>query len=209
MNENKSIAAQSALYAVIAGAVVCFALYFLSSWFFEAKQNQTLVKSAELGNSSKGDLVFPVGSKVPNVEFEEMVTGSEYVLAKDPAPIRIVNFWASWCEPCVEEFSSFSRLIKQFQGEISFVGINEDKTEAEAREFLKAFKADFKGLSGVYFGYDKEKFYSKQYGILALPESFLIDGEGKLIRRVSGYESWDSPGAIAYFKSLLEKAKVK
>ncbi len=206
MSKNKSsLFASSAVLAVLIGAVVCFLLYFFSAWFFKAKQNQTLVKSSELGNSSKGDLVFPVGSTMPDLSFIELKNGITYSLSSDESSIKIVNFWASWCEPCVEEFSSFANLIKEFNGRVSFVGINEDKSVDEAKEFLQAFKNDFKGLEKVYFGFDENQVFSKKYGILALPESFIVNGKGKLIRRVSGYENWDSEGAKEYFRSLLNK----
>lgn len=208
MNKSNSAFLKSALYAGVAGAVVALSLYWLSSWFFEAKTQQTLIKSTELGGKALGgELVFPVGAEVPGVSFKEMSTKAVYDLNKDENPIKIINFWASWCEPCVEEFSSFARLIRELNGEASFVGINEDQSVADAKDFLKAFSTDFKGLEAVYFGYDEGKQWSKQYGILALPETFLVDRDGKLIRRISGFEKWDAPAAVVYFKALIEKSK--
>lgn len=205
MTNLKVIVAKSTIYAGLLGALVALILYILSTWFFDAKNKQTLIQSTDLDHSSGGEVVFPVGIKLPEIEFKGLFSGQRYVLNADPAQVRVVNFWASWCEPCVEEFSSFARLIRKFEGKVSFVGINEDKTVEEAEEFLKAFAVDFKGLSGVYFGFDEGKQLFEQYGILALPESFLIDSKGQLIRRVSGFEKWDSQGAIGYFQMLIEK----
>lgn len=205
MNGFKSIIAKSALSAALLGAVVAMGLYILSTWFFKAKNKQTLIQSTELGTALGGDVVFSIGAKLPEVRFKDLSSGVQYVLKNDKAPLRVLNFWASWCEPCVEEFSSFARLVRKFDGKISFIGINEDKTVEDAQEFLKAFASDFQGLSSAHFGYDKGKVLSDKYGILALPETFLIDPEGKLIRRISGFEKWDDPGAITYFQSLVDK----
>ncbi len=205
MNSLRSTTVKSAVYASLLGALVALVLYVLSTWFFNAKNKQTLIQSTELGKVSDGEVVFPIGAQMPELSFADMSSQETYTLSKDPLKIKIVNFWASWCEPCVEEFSSFARLIRKFEGRISFVGVNEDKSVDIAKEFLEAFSVDFKGLTGVYFGFDEGKALSDRYGILALPESFLIDPDGKLIRRVSGFEKWDSPGAIEYFESLLKK----
>lgn len=207
MSSLRSAVIKSAVYAICLGALVALVLYFLSTWFFQAKNNQTLIKATELGNISGGERVFPVGAVMPEVQFEVMGSTESYSLKTDSAPVKIVNFWASWCEPCVEEFSSFARLVRELDGEVSFVGVSEDKTYDEAAEFLKAFSSDFKGLKNIYFGFDKDKFFSGKYGILALPETFLVDSKGKLIRRVSGFEKWDSPSAVEYFKALVQKNK--
>ncbi len=209
MSNFKSRIAKSAVSAVVIGALVAAGLYVLSTWFFNAKNKQTLIQSTELGTALGGERVFPIGAKLPSFEFEDLLSGHEYIFEEDPAPLKVVNFWASWCEPCVEEFSSFARLIKKFEGRLSFVGISEDKTVQGAKEFLRAFNVDFKDLEGVYFGYDEGKVLSDKFGILALPETFLVDSEGKLIRRVSGFEKWDAPGAIEYFRSLIEQQEQK
>jgi thiol-disulfide isomerase/thioredoxin len=202
---NRSAFLKSAVAAVVVGALVAIALYLLSEWFFNAKNNQTLIKATELGNVSGGEKVFPVGADLPDVAFDLMSEEGKYVMSKDSNPVKIVNFWASWCEPCVEEFSSFARLLKALDGKVSFIGINEDKTAQEGMEFLKAFSSDFNGLDHVYFGYDTDKQLSNQYGILALPETFIVNRQGKLIRRVSGFEQWDSAPAKKYFLDLIEQ----
>lgn len=198
----------SVVLAVALGGGIALGLYGLSKWFFKAKNKQTLIKSTELGNEGSGDVVWAVGAKLPEVSFKRLSKGSEYVLSGDPAPIKIVNFWASWCEPCVEEFSSFARLLGQIDAEdISFVGVNEDSSEEAALEFLKAFDHDFKNIPNAYFGYDNEKALSKKYGVLALPETFIVNRKGELVRRVSGFENWDTPQAVKYFKQLIERAR--
>lgn len=210
MSKTPVTALKSISFALVIGSALAYGLYMASNSFFSAKNKQTLIKATELGQTSSGDVVFPIGASLPNVRFEILnSSGGNYDLEKDRSTLKIVNFWASWCEPCVEEFSSFARLLKEFNGEISFVGVSEDKTEQDAKDFLKAFSGDFKNLEKVYFGYDQNKKHSILYGLLALPESFIVDQDNKLVRRVSGFEKWDSKEAVGYFKKLIEDQKNK
>lgn len=206
MSKSKKPFFKALFYALFFGGLIAFLLYWASSLFFETKSLQTLIKSPDLGQSGSGEQIWPIGSQMPEVEFKGLRSSKVYSLSQDPAPLKIINFWASWCEPCVEEFSSLGRLMEQFdEGQISFVGISEDKTREEAQEFIAAFSEDFQGLSDVHFGFDQDKFFSKKYGVLALPETFLLDKKGKLLRRVSGFEVWDAKSAVDYIQKLIDK----
>lgn|GEM_PF-2182881 len=208
MNKPKKTAILSILLALVFGAALATVLYKASDQFFSAKRAQTQVKTSELGKVSSGEMVFPIGTEVPNIKFDSLTKdGVSYDMEKDLNTLKVVNFWASWCEPCVEEFSSFARLLEQLDGEVTFVGVSEDKTIKDAKDFLKAFDADFQNLENVHFGFDFEKKDSSNYGLLALPESFIINSENKLVRRVSGFEQWDTKEAVAYFKKLIKDQK--
>lgn len=210
MSKSKTAVLKSVVLALIVGTGLAFVLYKGSEVFFSAKRKQTLVKNIELGQEGSGELVFPVGSQMPNISFKALSgTGGVYDLQKDKSALKIINFWASWCEPCVEEFSSFARLLKKTKEPVAFVGVSEDKTLKDAKDFLKAFSGDFKDLENVHFGFDDNKKHSLKYGLLALPESFIVDANNKLIRRVSGFERWDSKEAIDYFNHLIDEQKKK
>lgn len=207
MIKPKKTAFISISLALIVGTSLAAVLYKASDNFFSAKRKQTLIKTSELGKVSSGEVVFPIGAQVPNIKFKAVLDngGGPYDMAKDPNSLKIVNFWASWCEPCVEEFSSFARLLGKVKGEVSFVGVSEDKTLKDAQDFLKAFDSDFKNLKSVHFGFDADKTHSSNYGLLALPESFIIDADNKLVRRISGFEQWDTKEAVEYINKLIEK----
>jgi len=208
MNKPKKTAFISISLALVAGTALALVLYKASDEFFSAKRQQTLVKTTELGASSSGEVVFPIGAEVPNITFDSISGGVPYDMEADKSSLKIVNFWASWCEPCVEEFSSFARLLGEMNGDVAFVGVSEDKTLTDAKDFLKAFNSDFQSLDHVYFGYDTDKKYSKAYGLLALPETFIVDADNKLLRRISGFERWDTKQAVDYFKKLVQKQKI-
>lgn len=203
-----SIWVKSLVAAVFFGALVGAALYFFSERFFAAKNLQTLLKDSEL-KSSSSDVVLVVGQKVPNLDLVDFRNDKPYSIESVGAESDIVflNFWSSTCEPCVEEFTSFARLLKKFDGRVSFIGLSEDSTEEEAKDFLLAFKSDFSTMKGVYFSFDKTKSFANQFGVLALPETFILNSKGELLKRVTGFEVWDSPEAIKFIESLIEREK--
>jgi len=192
--------------ALILSFVVSFGLYYFSDRFFQAKNKQTMIKSAELGTSSdNADVVLPIGKNVPDFELEDVLADVETSkrLLADTKTIKIINFWASWCEPCVEEFSSFARLIKDYEGEISFYGVGQDDSKEESKTFIKAFNSEFAGISNIYFLFDADKAAAKSYGVLALPETFIIDANGKLLKRITGFFDWDQKQVRVFFDRVL------
>lgn len=192
--------------ALILSFLVSFGLYYFSDRFFQAKNKQTMIKSAELGTSAdNADVVLPIGKNVPDFELADVLAEVEINrrLLADTKTVKIINFWASWCEPCVEEFSSFARLVKDYEGEISFYGVGQDDSREESKTFIKAFNSEFKDISNIYFLFDVNKKTAKTYGVLALPETFIIDANGKLLKRITGFFDWDQDQVRVFFNKML------
>lgn len=196
--------------SVFCGTLVAFSLYYFSEAFFKAKNKQTLIKSSDLGNDPNAEIILPVGEQVPDFTLLELTTLKSVTLKEDTTSVKIINFWASWCEPCVEEFSSFARLMEKFDetGKLKFYAVGEDEDKAVSKNFLKAFSSDFDEVNQAFFFHDKGKAVSKTYGVLALPETFIVAPNGTLIRRVTGFENWDTEQAINYFSELIKKYTV-
>lgn len=115
--------------------------------------------------------------------------------------VVIVNFWASWCNPCVEEFPSMIKLVESLGGDVIVLAVSTDDEEKDIHAFMKAFGLPRPGFEVLW---DKNKSVMNTYGVNKIPESFLIGRDGKLVRKVLGIENWASPDAIDYFKQLLK-----
>ena len=137
---------------------------------------------------------------VPDFTLEKM-DGSPFKMSENEGTITIVNFWASWCNPCVEEFPSMLKLVEHFGGKLRVIAISTDDDKKDILVFLKAFGLPKPGFDVVW---DKNKDVMKRYGIEKVPESFLIGKDGKLIRKVLGIENWISNGAIDYFQQMID-----
>ena len=113
--------------------------------------------------------------------------------------IVILSFWATWCEPCVEEFPSFIKLLDAFPEKVVVVAISHDDEEGDVKQFVGAFKGFRKNL---ILTMDKKKALSRAFGVDRLPEGFIFDGQGKLRKKIIGIQDWATPNAIQFFKSL-------
>jgi len=113
--------------------------------------------------------------------------------------VVILSFWATWCEPCVEEFPSFLKLLDEYPEKVVLIAISHDYEEKDVREFVEAFKGYRKNM---ILTMDKEKALSKAFGVDRLPEGFIFNKEGKLQKKIIGIQDWATPNAIEFFKAL-------
>lgn len=112
----------------------------------------------------------------------------------------LVNFWATWCPPCVKEMPSLQRLQQQFDpSEFRVVLINLGQTATTVNSFLEEQTFDFD--LPVYLD-DKGSAFT-QLGIEGMPSSFLLDASGMQIETISGAREWDHPENIKAVRQLM------
>lgn len=114
--------------------------------------------------------------------------------------VYIVNFWASWCEPCAQEFPSMVKLLEQHKGQLQILAISNDSDRTDIDTFAKAFKLNEQ--EGMKLLWDKEMKMARLFAIGKLPESFIFDKKGRLVKKIVGTREWDTPDALQYFKML-------
>ena len=115
--------------------------------------------------------------------------------------VVLVNIWATWCPPCVEEMPSMEKLYRKFKGEnfeILAVSIDEPGLKAVA-PFMKKSNLTFPALI------DSEGAIKAVYGITGIPESFIIDQQGILLKKIVGPVDWATPNIFRFFRDLIQK----
>lgn len=141
------------------------------------------------------------GKTATNFSLE--LSGKPIHLSDLRGKVVVLNFWASWCPPCVEEAPSLNRLQKYIEPRNALVlGVAADE---DAYAFSK-FLID-QGLTFSSYRDPGTKEHSSpialSYGTVMIPETYIIDRRGKIARKVIGPQNWDSPEMRAYFDSLL------
>lgn len=139
---------------------------------------------------------------VPDFTLERL-DGSKLRLADFKGKLIIVNFWASWCNPCVEEFPSMVSLGEKMKDQLVVIAVSNDEQKAEIETFAKLFQLPKPGFEIVW---DKDKKIAATYGVGKLPESFIIGPDLKLKRKFVGTENWASEDALSYFRAMLASA---
>ncbi len=112
--------------------------------------------------------------------------------------VVLLNFWATWCAPCVREIPSLNRLYERFADKgFVVLAVSVDEDEEQYRQFL-----DNRGVS-FPTARDPQREVSSRYGTAKYPESYLIDRGGKVLRKYVGAEDWVRPEIVNYIRSVL------
>lgn len=141
-----------------------------------------------------------VGSPVPDIELTN-TQDNKLKLSELKGNVIFVNFWASWCEPCIDEIPSIEVLYRNLSANPKFKMItilyqdNEDRVSRNMKEQGYTFPIyrDHDGLA------------AKRFGITGVPETFIIDKKGTLWKKVVGPFEWDSPLVTEAFLNLINE----
>jgi thiol-disulfide isomerase/thioredoxin len=114
--------------------------------------------------------------------------------------VVLLNFWATWCPPCREEIPSMMKLNSAMAGKpFQMVAISIDEGGVPA---IEAFFKESGFTLPAYIDPDGKA--AGLYGITGVPESFVIDKNGILVKKVIGPLPWDSPDTISFLEGLMK-----
>lgn len=133
-------------------------------------------------------------------DFSFTLNGKSEHLSDLRGKVVIVDFWASYCQPCVEEAPSLNKLeehIAPLGGTI--IGISFDEDESSYENFLQAFSVNFPTFR------DPSRQIAASYGSSMIPETYIVDREGRIQRKLIGAQDWTSPDMLSFIDSLLNQ----
>lgn len=156
-------------------------------------KNSNVDHSRVLESRSERTQVLPDGGASSGLSLESTSNTSKKLV--------LINFWASWCEPCAKEIPDLVKLVEHFEGRLVLIAVSEDENRTEMMSFLGAFP----GLKNknVHVVRDKDQSTKAEYGVQRLPESFLVEQDGKLVKKIVGLIDWYTPSSISYLEQLL------
>lgn len=133
--------------------------------------------------------------KLPNPDNEQVS------LAQYKDKVILLNFWATWCPPCIKEMPSMQRLRDHFEGqpfEIIAINTGDDSTSVSSFLFELETELTFPILL------DEQGQSYQQFGIRGLPMTLIFDRNGEMVEKVLGGREWDSAESIKAIQTVIE-----
>ena len=138
------------------------------------------------------------GQMAPDFTFT--LDGKSTRLSDLRGKVIVLNFWATWCPPCVEEMPSLDVLHATIAPQGGMVlGISVDDTDAVYNDFLQRLGIRFPNYR------DPDKRINVAYGSHMFPETYIIGKDGRIARKIIGPQHWTGDRHLSYIQSLLQQ----
>ena len=161
--------------------------------------------SARLPNPDGRDPVLDRrrSGELVEIEFFDATGRSQRTLDQFPARVRLVNFWATWCVPCIRELPSLSELVNRYpENRLRVIPISLDRAELDVvRDFLGSIDA-----ADLDWHFDDSRQSGLQADVRVLPTTVFVAHDGRELGRIVGSADWTSAEATRLLDALIELA---
>jgi thiol-disulfide isomerase/thioredoxin len=175
-------------------------------WFVLGSEDAAapVVRGAAAPGFSLARFVPPAPTVAPSDTSASASTGGPLSLGELAGRVVLVNFWATWCEPCEEELPAMQRLYQRLpRDRFELVAISIDEEPEKIGAFVERYALTFPILV------DPGKRVATAYQTMGVPESLLVDPEGRVVERYVGPREWDAPEYVARIEALLGDADAR
>jgi peroxiredoxin len=141
--------------------------------------------------------IVDVGQKAP--DFQVVTESGKTITAKSfGGKLLVLNFWATWCPPCVEETPSLNEMARQMAGQgVVVVAVSVDRNGEAYKAFLQCMKVGFETSR------DPESTISASFGTYKFPETYVITPDGKVVEKYIANQNWTIAEIIGSLRSHL------
>lgn len=141
-----------------------------------------------------------VGSPAPQFHAVDLRTGRPATIDDYRGKVVLLNIWATWCPPCRVEMPSMERLHQKFAGtDFRLVAVSVDEEDSTVvNKFVRDMSLSFEIL------HNRDASIRQLYQTTGVPESFVIDRDGVIVKKVIGPAEWDAPVNAALIRRLLD-----
>jgi len=135
------------------------------------------------------------GDPAPTLALPDL-EGRKRSLKEHRGRVVVMNFWASWCPPCIREMPSLQELHVSAGGDVDVIGVSVDDDPRDARELASRLELTFPTLL------DPGGKESARWGTVMFPETWILDPEGHVVERVVGERDWSDPSVLEDLRAL-------
>lgn len=167
---------------LVAGAIIIGSAVFLVIY-------QQLSHFPELGDSAP-DFTLPT------------LKGESLRLRDYRRRVVVLNFWATWCPPCIEETPSLNKFADEMTGQgVAVVSVSVDEDVRALEEFVSRYNLTFPVAR------DPEQAVSSRYGTFKFPETYILDEEGRIAEKLIGAVDWQDGRIIEFVRDLSRRGE--
>ena len=138
----------------------------------------------------------PAGINRPAPDFTVTDSDRAVTLHNLKGKVVALNFWATWCPPCVEEMPALVAMQQRLQGQVTVLAVSIDVDADVYHKFLKDHDVALLTVR------DPDQKISRMYGTFGWPETYIIDRQGVIRRKFIGPVNWNDPEIEQYLKGL-------
>ncbi len=160
-------------------------------------------KAIPVPTAPAGKEIVATAGLAPDFSFTAMGRKNPVSLSDFKGKVVLLNFWASWCAPCVIEFPKLRDLAKDYPDHIVVLAISSDRSQADIDKFLK--KSGITPSRNLVIALDAERHISQDlFQTIRLPETFIIDPQGHMVKKVIGDTDWTGETMRTYLSGLAD-----
>jgi peroxiredoxin len=137
-----------------------------------------------------------VGARMPELTLQDADAGT-FSLRRKSGHVVLVNFWATWCPPCVMETPSLEKFAQQMRPlGVRVVGVSVDQNLPDLTKFISGYQLTYPILR------DPNQLIASRFGTYKFPETYIFDRDGRLADKIIGATDWEDPRMIRFVKDL-------
>ena len=139
-----------------------------------------------------------MGERAPGFTLAQLPSGN-LSLSEFKGQVVVLNFWATWCPPCVEETPSLEQFAAEMKSQgVTVLGVSVDENEQQLKQFIQRYHLSYPVAR------DPSAALANSYGTYKLPETYIIGRDGRVADKIIGATNWTDPRMITFVKSLTD-----
>ena len=141
------------------------------------------------------------GDQAPDFSLPTL-SGGSLALRDFRRQVVVVNFWATWCPPCVDETPGLEKFAEQMRNSgVVVIGVSEDHDRTALDRFVTNYHITYA------IAQDLDQAVAARYGTFKYPESYIIGRDGRIARKIVGAIDWQNPDLLSAVRELARRGR--